>query len=444
MPKKFYITTLGCPKNIADSSAMHESLLRAGLVPVKEKEEADYHFINTCTFIQQATEETIQTILDACDVKKQHSQKLVVVGCFAERYPQAIQEELPEVDLIIGTGKYNQTGELILEAFPEDFKNYPEFNQDFLKLWEKYSHYSENYSKPYSYIKISDGCNRGCAFCIIPSFRGRFKETPEDEILSNIDKAIQSGAKEICLVSQDTNYYYRDESRLASLLEKISQKKGVELIRPLYLYPDKRTYSLLDYFPKIPKIAPYLESPLQHVSSKVLKAMGRSGNYSFFKDLYEKARSLVPGIEIRTSFIIGFPGETKEDVEEICLFIQEVKPEKVNLFPYSPQEGTKGALLTGKPSDSEVAKRIQMVQDVYWEVLEEIQVNRIGKIYPAIIDEKTEEGTWVARRFQDAPEIDGVVYIQEGDWSPGQIGKVQIHSFWEHDMEGTWMVEADG
>jgi ribosomal protein S12 methylthiotransferase len=436
--KSFFITTLGCPKNTADSASIHYSLVQEGLIPSESPEDSDFHLINTCTFIQSATEETIQTILSAGEVKKSKDQKLVVVGCFSERYPTAIREDMPEVDLLFGTGRYNEAGSILKEAFPLDFGTHKEFNRDIMARLSL-NPIVENYSKPYSYVKISDGCNRGCAFCIIPNLRGKFVDASEEDIISQTQRALLTGAKEICLVSQDTIYYNRSEEKLADLLKKLSSMKGLEILRPLYLYPDQKTYRLLDHFPSIPKIAPYLESPLQHVSETVLKNMNRSGNFEFFKDLFFKARSVVPNLEIRTSFILGFPGEKPEDVDQILRFLEEVKPEKVNLFPYSPQEGTKGCDLKGKPSDREIAKRVNLVRDLYLSQLEEMHQERLGKVYSAIVDEKAEDGIWVVRRFQDAPEMDEIVFVEQDGLKVGDIGQVKIDSYQEYDMTGTWL-----
>ncbi|GBF49524.1 2-methylthioadenine synthetase [Leptospira ryugenii] len=437
LPKSFYITTLGCPKNTVDSMSMHQSLLKEGLLPANGPEASDFHLVNTCTFIQEATKETIQTILDSIDVKKKRKQKLVVVGCFAERAGKEISEDLPEVDLHFGTGKYEQAGAILRKAFPLDFQDAKEFNEDLIERLQ-ISTQIENYSKPYSYVKISDGCNRGCSFCIIPNLRGRYRDAEASDVIQETKKAIRAGAKEICLVSQDTVFYGKDTDRLLDLVRSVASIQDLSLLRLLYLYPDKKTERLLDLYAELPNIAPYLESPLQHVSSSVLKSMNRSGDYSYFKHLYEKARALKPGLEIRTSFILGFPGETTADVEEIIRFIQDVKPEKVNLFPYSPQEGTKGFDLPGQIKDKEISKRVNLVREAYLEVLKDIHQQRIGKVYEAIVDDVTEEGATV-RRFQDAPEIDEVVFVEDQSLKVGQFGKVQIDSFFEFDMSGTWV-----
>ncbi|EJP05360.1 30S ribosomal protein S12 methylthiotransferase RimO [Leptospira interrogans] len=437
MDKKFYITTLGCPKNIADSMSMHHSLLEEGFTPASLPEESDFHFINTCTFIQSATEETIQTILSAAQVKKQNHQKLVVVGCFAERYPDNIHSEIPEVDLFFGTGKYSQAGKILREKFPELSPSQLEFNDSLLERW-KLSSKIENYSKPYAYVKVSDGCNRGCSFCIIPSFRGKFAESPLDDILRDTNRAIRAGAKEICLVSQDTVYYGRDSEILLDMVRKVAEIDSLEILRLLYLYPDKKTEKLIRLMGETSKIAPYLESPLQHVSSKILKVMNRTGESSYFKDLFSLAREVKPGLEIRTSFIIGYPGEEPEDVDQILRFIEDTRPEKVNLFSYSPQEGTKGAQLKQTVSEKEKSKRINLIRDSHLEILEEIHESRIGRTYDAIVD-GIEDGQVVVRRFQDAPEMDEVVYVDDVSLIPGRIGKVRIDSFYEYDMNGTWV-----
>ncbi|MEI7011969.1 30S ribosomal protein S12 methylthiotransferase RimO [Leptospira licerasiae] len=439
MDKKFYITTLGCPKNTVDSMSMHHSLLEEGFLPATKPEESDFHLINTCTFIRSATEETIQTILGAAHAKKQEGQKLVVVGCFAERYPKDISAEIPEVDLVFGTGKYSQAGRIIKEAFRREISSpaKTEFNSDIVERM-KLSPEIENYSKPYAYVKVSDGCNRGCAFCIIPSLRGKFVDSPLEEILRDTKRAIAAGAKEICLVSQDTVYYGKDSDKLLDMIKAVSEIERLEILRLLYLYPDKKTEKILRLMGEIPKIAPYLESPLQHVSERVLKSMNRSGGYSQFKDLYSLAREVRPDLEIRTSFILGFPGETGEDVDEILRFVEETRPEKLNLFSYSPQEGTKGADLTQTVSDKEKAKRINLIRDAHLKILQEIHESRIGQTYTAIVD-GLEGNTAIVRRLQDAPEIDEVVYVEDPSLKPGTIGKVKIESFYEYDMMGTWL-----
>ncbi len=431
--KTFFITTLGCPKNIADSNHMAESLEKEGLISSDKAENSDFHLINTCTFITSATEETIDTILRAVKVKKKRNQKLIVAGCFAERYPDEIKDDIPEVDLVFGTGKYKNAAELIKTQFPSYFSEIAEINQE-LKDREKLT--KKRINKPYSFIKVSDGCNRGCSFCIIPNLRGEFKDYSPENVLRDTHKAVELGAKEICLVSQDTVFYGRDTDVLKKLINDISNIEKVKIIRPLYLYPDKKTFKLLDLFKENKKIAPYFESPIQHVSERVLKTMNRTGSLSFFKDLFKKARE-IENLEIRTSIIIGYPGETSEDIDQILEFIEDIKPEKLALFSFSPQDGTKAGLMTETVSEIEKASRINLIRDFHLEKLKDIHLSRIDKEYPAIVDEVNKNEA-IVRRFQDAPEIDEVVFCDPNKLKVGQLGKVRITSFAEYDMEGVF------
>ena len=295
---------------------------------------------------------------------------------------------------------------------------------------------SFNSPKPYAFIKVSDGCNRGCHFCIIPKLRGEFRDQPEDKIYGDSLLAVKRGSKEICIVSQDTVFYGRDTDKLKDLLNRITEIDGLEILRLLYLYPDKKTEKLIDLFATNAKIAPYLESPIQHVSERVLKSMNRTGSYSFFGDLFGKARQ-VKDLEIRTSLIMGYPGETAADVDEVLRFIEEVKPEKLALFAFSPQEGTKAGELKMDVNKKEAARRVNLDRNAHLKVLKDIHLSRIGKIYPAIVD-SIENGIAEVRRFQDAPEIDETVYVPTTSLQVGQIGRVKINSFSEYDMDGTW------
>lgn len=407
--------------------------MEEGLELVEQAETSDFHIINTCTFIQSATEETIETILDSAKIKKQNGQKLVVVGCFAQRYPDAISEELPEVDYFFGTGKYDKAGSILKTKFPEYFPGDVNAN-----LLGRDAIPQTQTDKAFAYVKISDGCNRGCHFCIIPSLRGNFRENSREQILNDTRAAVQSGAKEICLVSQDTVFYQKNTEALIQLLEDISTVEDLQILRLLYLYPDKKTFRLLDAYKSNPKIAPYFESPVQHVSEKMLKKMNRSGSPTFFRELFAKARQ-VTGLEIRTSLILGYPGETAEDVDTILQFVEDVRPEKLALFRFSPQEGTHAETISQDVSAKEAARRVNLVRDLHLKILKEIHLERVGKEYTAILDEVAEDGSAIARRLQDAPEIDEVVYLKPGAYQKGAIGKVRIDSFAEYDMEGTWL-----
>ncbi len=424
----YYIITLGCPKNQADSRQMEHSLRQKGYAPAASPEDADINIINSCAFIQDAREETIETVLDMARWKSQKPNgKLVLAGCFAQRYNEILDRELPELDLHFGTGRYHQAGELIEALFPgskaaakESFSSTAPWISD---------------SFPYAPLKISEGCNRRCSFCSIPSFRGLFRDIPRDEILDEARLLAGRGVKELDVVSQDTiSYCGGDPTALMDLLEELSTIHGIEWIRLFYLYPDSKLEKFLRlWIDRSPvKLVPYLESPVQHVSDSMLKAMGRAGSGSYSRELFRLARSGIPGLEIRTSFIVGFPGEGEKDVDELITFIKEIKPEKLALFPYSPEEGTEAAEL-GKGS-GEAENRINELRAIHLETLSDHHRALVGKRALCMIDELSEEGI-VARRQQDAPEVDGAVLLpfREGV-AVGELCEVVINGSYEYDL----------
>lgn len=425
--KKYFITTLGCPKNQADTREMERSLLEAGFEKSATPNEADYYLINSCGFIKSAKEETIQTVLDAASIKKENEeQKLILVGCFVERYSSEVKKDLTEVDFSFGTGLYHKAAELILKRFPE-IKLSPVSVPSALKDLE----YSSG--KVYAPLKVSEGCNRGCHFCAIPSFRGPFRKIDRVSIIEEAKRLAAVGVRELDIVSQDTNHY--DE--LISVIEDLENLDGISWVRLLYLYPDAKTEKILDQLAshRFSKLVPYFESPIQHASTAVLKSMGRAGNKNQYLDLFAKARSLFDNLEVRTSLLLGFPGETIEDVEETIDFLEQAKVEKLALFGYSPEEGTKGFSMNGKIKDREIQNRVNDVRKAHLAVLKDIHKNRVGQIYDCMVDEIHAEGC-IARRAQDAPEVDEVVEIPRTDLKVGEIYKVKITGFFEYDMTG--------
>lgn len=406
---KYYITTLGCPKNEADSREMDKSLLLEGFEKTQKPENADFHIINTCAFIEDAKKETIETIFQALDLKeflinKNKDQKLIVVGCFAERYHKEIKIEIPEIDYFFGTGLYHRTGELIRNKFKIPLKQ----NVDYHKILKNI----HSPKKFYAPVKISEGCNRNCSFCAIPLFRGNFRFREKSEIIKEILELSEIGIKEICLVSQDTNSYGNHYKDIIILLEELEQLKGIEWIRLLYLYPDKKTQKILQEIHKnqFKKFVPYLESPVQHVSEKVLKKMNRFGSYEFFKELFLMARELFPELEIRTSFLIGFPEETSQDLELIKQFIEELQIEHISFFAFSPEENTPAYQYASPINKKEIIEKINDLQNYYNELLKSIMLKNYNKIYKCIL-EKIKPKELHLRRPQAAPEIDDIVIV---------------------------------
>ena len=434
----YHITTLGCPKNQADSRAMEKSLLQGGFSSAENAEVAEFHIINSCAFIESAREETIQTVLDASDIKRSSpEQKIILVGCFSERYSSTIIRELPEVDLCFGTNRYDKTASILTEHFHLDMSE-KEALADQNSLYGASDRLLYRTNSVYAPVKISDGCSRSCTFCAIPSFRGRFHEREEQEILSECRELVKAGVKELCLVSQDTNAYGADSNRFVELIEKIAEIDDLKWLRLLYLYPDKKTLKILEKLGSLnlPALVPYLESPVQHVSPAILKAMGRSGSYELYRDIFSFAREMKKDTEIRTAFLVGFPGEKTEDVDLLLRFIEEVRPEKLALFAFSPEEGTPAHAMGKKVSKKETVERINLLRETHLNVLRGIQATRVGKIYSCIIED-FRDGKLIGRRPQDAPEVDEIVFIDgTRRASTGDIIPVEIDGFFEYDMTG--------
>lgn len=437
MNPTFYITTLGCPKNVADSREMQKSLLREGFTEAEDAGLADFHVINSCAFIESAREETIRTVFEAADIKKIHNdQKLILAGCFAQRYESAVAAEMPEVDLSFGTGLYHRAGSLIRDRF----KVYTSSGDS---TESAFSSISRSAGEPYAPVKLSEGCDRICAFCAIPQFRGAFRPRDPSAILAEVQSLAEEGVREICLVSQDTNRFGPTAEKFFDLIESVAQVPGIEWIRPLYLYPDQNTMRILQQWEKrsVPQLVPYLESPVQHASDSVLKAMKRSGSYSYFQDLFAYARSIRPGMEIRTSLLLGFPGETAQDIDKVLRFIEEVRPEKLALFAYSPEEGTAGAALKSDLSQEEIHDRVNLVREAHLEVVRQSHLTRIGKVYRCMVDIVNPDGL-ILRRPQDAPEVDEIVHAGfestsgPDSYSVGQLIDTEITGAFEYDMAG--------
>ena len=432
MNPTYYITTLGCPKNQADSREMERSLRRRGFLPASVPDQADYHIINTCSFIEPAREETIQVTLDAAGLKRKNkNQKLILSGCFSERYKKEVRKDLPEVDFSFGTGNFDHAGELIEKQF--NIKLDPGSISDSVPL---------RGNVHYAPLKISDGCSRSCTFCSIPQFRGKFKDIERHKILDETRRLAEEGVREIDIVSQDTTSYSGSAEDLLELIEDIHSVEGIEWIRLLYLYPDRKTENLLEglHKRKFQKIVPYFESPVQHVSDNILRRMKRSGGYEFYSSLFSLARSIAPEVEIRTSFIVGFPGESEGDFEKIMKFMEETAVEKVSFFPFYPEENTPAALFPDAIPQKIVAERINVLRNHHLNLLRKIHRDRMGRVYKCLVD-FVDGSSILARRPQDAPEIDEMVILPfEEGIKPGDFKTVRITGFYEYDMTG--MIEC--
>ncbi len=432
------IETLGCSKNTVDSEYMAGYLVDAGYEITDYPEEADHIIVNTCSFILDAKVQSIDLIVEMADlVSEDPSKSLIVAGCLAERYAEDLRLEIPEVSAFVGTANYDLIVK-VLREIEANSKLY-NFTGDKNRLFEPKTDRFLTGARHYAYLKISEGCNNACAFCIIPKLKGRYRSRTVDSLIKEAEMLAKNGVKELILIAQDTSRYgidfkidgaRRDEppcSGLINLLGRLEKIEGIEWIRIHYLYPDIVEDNFVDYIASSKKVLPYFDIPLQHISDNVLKRMRRNTDKVSIKKLISKIRKSIPHACIRTTLIAGFPGETEEDFEELCEFISEYKLDRVGVFQYSSEEDTLAATLDGQVSEDDKALRQGRLMELQMLVSEERQSARIGKIEKVIIDYFDGE-YYVGRTFADAPDIDGISYIaaEEGSLREGDIVEVRV------------------
>ena len=425
---KILFISLGCDKNLVDSEHMLGMLCENGFSVTDDEREADIIVINTCCFIHDAKEESIENILEMAKLKKEGNLKvLVVTGCLAQRYKDEIQEEIPEVDAVIGTTAYDDIVEVVNNTLKKNDDNVKKDKINY-NSYKDISYLTKNSSKRVittggytSYLKIAEGCNKNCTYCIIPKLRGKFRSVPMDELLDEAKYLAEKGVKELILVAQETTLYGVDiygEKKLPELLRKLCQIEGFEWIRILYTYPEEITDELIQVIKEEDKICKYIDMPIQHASDNILRKMGRRTNKQDLINIINKLRSEIDDIVIRTTLITGFPGETDDDFEELLDFVYDMNFERLGVFTYSAEEGTKAASMDNQV-DEEVKKMrrdavMEMQQDITFDFMEDL----IGNITKVIIEGYiVDDDVYVGRTYMDAPGIDGLVFVE----SPKQI-----------------------
>lgn len=425
--KTVHLYNLGCSKNFVDGENITGYMAANGFEITESYKDADVIIVNTCSFIEDATKEAINTILAMGELKEDGSERtLVVSGCFAERYREEVAAEFPEVDLWVGV------------------KNWVDELADYFKLKEGTTEFHRVLSEPIAsqYLKISEGCSHRCAFCIIPEIRGNFESRPWDDVIEEAKWLESQGVQELIVVSQDTTSYGRDIGKdLADLLRALLDETNFPWIRMMYLYPSMVSDKLLDLVGSEPRLAPYFDMPLQHVADPVLKKMGRRPGKEGTYELIERIRTKVPDATIRTTFILGFPGETDEDVNDLVEFVKWAKFEKLGVFPYSAEEGTRAEKMEDQiPSDVAV-ERANLIMSIQQDISREKQEERVGKVLPVIIDRISDnlDFNFEARTMGDAPEVDGRVFIVDGDANPGDIRTVEIIDCDDYDLFGRFV-----
>lgn len=432
--KKVYFTTLGCSKNDVDTDSMRTILEGKNYASVYDPESADVIVINTCGFIESAKEESIEEIFNMVSIKGKR--KILVSGCLSQRYGEELLEEIPEIDGILGTGQIENI---------EEFIHRMEMGERVSEVGNLNAKYTEGIYKSNvsasEYVKIGEGCNNFCSYCIIPKLRGKNRSRSIEEIYDEVSYLVENGTREIILIAQNTTDYGIDnykEYALSKLLNKLEEIEELKWIRVLYLYPDNFTEELIHEFSNNKKLLPYVDIPLQHINDDVLKNMNRRTNKKDIVDLIQKLRGEIPEIVIRSTFIVGFPGETAEQFEELLEFLKEVKLDRVGAFGYSKEEGTKAYEMDGHLTDDIKKERVNKLMELQGEISLENLEKRIGSVVEVLIEEELED-TLIGRSYMDAPEIDGVVYINKNDHMDIGVGDfidVRVIDVMEHDLIG--------
>lgn len=423
---KVNIITLGCSKNMVDSEVLSGQLLANEIDVVHESKKKDHNIVivNTCGFIDKAKEESINTILDQVELKRRGKlDKVYVTGCLSQRYKDNLEEEIPEVDAYFGTMELP----LILKRLDADYK--AELVGE--RLLSTPSHYA--------YLKISEGCNRTCSFCAIPLMRGQHVSKSIEEIVREAEGLVKSGVKEVMLIAQELTYYGLDiykKRMLPDLLHRLADVKGLEWIRLHYAYPSKFPLEILDVMRERNNICNYLDMPLQHAANNMLKAMKRQITREEMEDLVMAIRDKVPGICLRTTLIAGFPGETRDDVEELKLFLQKMRFDRVGIFSYSHEENTSAYELADDIPQEEKEARAQEIMEVQQEISYEKNQSMIGQTFKVLIDKK-ESGRYLGRTEFDSVEVDNEVIINADKKLPiGDFVNVRITKAYDYDLEG--------
>lgn len=436
MTNKVGMISLGCPKNQVDGELMLEKLNRSGFVISDTIKNSDVMIVNTCGFIEDAKKEAIETILEVAEYKKAGIiSAIVVTGCLAERYQDEIVKEIPEVDAVIGIGADNDIVKVCQKAligvrtafFPD--KKYLELEGE--RMLSTPSHWA--------YLKISDGCDNKCSYCAIPLIRGGYVERDMESIISEARALAEKGIKELILIAQDTTKYglkIYGEYKLAQLLKELVKIDGIKWIRLYYCYPDRITDELIDVIAKEEKICPYIDIPLQHCNKNILNSMNRSGSFEELKILLNKMRDKIPNLSIRTTFMVGFPGETEEDFEELCRFVKEMKFDKMGCFTYSPEEDTPAFDFDNQIDENVKQRRADILMDIQYSVTESSNVSKIGNTYKTIVD-SFDDGKYTGRAYFDSPEIDStIIFTSDIKINIGEFVNVKITDYDGYDLIG--------
>lgn len=431
--------SLGCDKNLVDSEVMLGLLDKKGYQIVDSEEDADIIVVNTCCFIHDAKEESIQTILEMAEYKKEGKLKaLIVTGCLAQRYQQEIIDEIPEVDAVLGTTSYDHIVEAVEEALAgnghvvlEDVDALPDVKEK--RLVTTGGHYA--------YMKIAEGCDKHCTYCIIPKLRGNYRSVPMEKLLAEAKDLADQGVKELILVAQETTVYGKDlygEKSLHKLLRELCKISGIQWLRILYCYPEEIYDELIQTIKEENKVCHYLDLPIQHASDAVLKRMGRRTSKAQLVEIIEKLRKEIPDISLRTTLITGFPGETQEQHEELKDFVDEMEFDRLGVFTYSPEEDTPAATMTEQIPEEVKEDRQAELMELQQEIAFDLAEDMVGREVLVMIEGKVaDENAYVGRTYKDAPNVDGLIFINtDEELMSGDFARVRVTGALEYDLIG--------
>ena len=437
--------SLGCDKNLVDTEVMLGILAQRGHQMVDDENEADIIIINTCCFIHDAKEESIQNILEMAQLKERGRLKaLIVTGCLAQRYKDEILKEIPEVDAVLGTTSYEEIGNVIDSVLSDNMVERGQSRitmKDVDYLPEVKTKRLVTTGGHFAYLKIAEGCDKHCTYCIIPSLRGNFRSVPEERLLAQAEYMVSQGVKELILVAQETTVYGTDlygKKTLHLLLRKLCQIKGIRWIRILYCYPEEIYDELIQVMKEEKKICHYLDLPIQHCSDRILKRMGRRTSKAQLVEIITKLRKEIPDIVLRTSLITGFPGETEEDHQELLEFVDEMEFDRLGVFTYSPEEDTPAATMKDQIPEELKEERRDEIMELQQEISLDKGNQRIGQEMLVMIEGKVSgESAYIGRTYMDAPKVDGYMFVQTGELMvTGDFAKVRVTGALEYDLIG--------
>ena len=434
--------SLGCDKNLVDSEVMLGLLDSRGYQIVDDETIADVIVVNTCCFIHDAKEESIQTILEMAEYKKTGRLKaLVVTGCLAQRYQQEIIDEIPEVDAVLGTASYDKIAEAIDEALDGHTEMYLE---DIDRLPQVSSKRLVTTGGHYAYLKIAEGCDKHCTYCIIPKVRGNYRSVPMEQLLKEAKELAEGGVKELILVAQETTVYGQDiygEKSLHRLLRELCKIDGIQWIRLLYCYPEEIDANLIRVMKEEPKICHYLDLPIQHANDDILKRMGRRTSKNQLEEIIGRLRREIPDIALRTTLITGFPGETEEQHQELVEFVDEMEFDRLGVFTYSPEENTPAAEMPDQIPEEVKEDRQAELMELQQEIAFDLAEDMIDREVLVMIEGKVaDENAYVGRTYRDAPNVDGLIFINtDEELMSGDFAKVKVTGAMEYDLIGELM-----